>query len=127
MTSSGESSSAASCGGEDKQESYFKTSRPSRSKWAQGRRHHLVIQNSQRLVGGEVLQLGLEDDGASSPARLDHLLPVLVVEAAFVLDQAEHAQVLAHVARHRTLAELQTLRHRAEVKGHSATSFHSVG
>lgn len=86
--------------------------------------NHLVVQYSQRFVGGEILQFGLEDDGVSSPARLDHLLPVLVVEAALVLDEAEHTQILAHVPRHRALAELQTLygraggTHRAEVSGH---------
>lgn len=86
--------------------------------------NHLVVQYSQRFVGGEILQFGLEDDGVSSPARLDHLLPVLVVEAALVLDEAEHTEILAHVPRHRALAELQALygraggTHRAEVSGH---------
>lgn len=72
-------------------------------------RDHLVVQDPQRLVGGEVLQFGLEDDEVSSPASLDHLLPVLVVEAALVLDQAADAQVLAHVPAHRTLAEVRAL------------------
>ena len=70
---------------------------------------YLVVQYSQGLVGGEVLQLGLEDDGEISPPSLDHLLAVLVVEAALVLHQASHAQVLTQVPRHRALAVLCTL------------------
>lgn len=70
---------------------------------------HLVVKYSQWLVGGEVFQFGFEDDGVSSPACLDHLLPILVIQAAFVLDQAEHAQVLTHVPSHRPFPKLQTL------------------
>lgn len=87
-------------------------------------RHHLVVQYSQRLVGGEILQFGLEDDGVSPPARLNHLLPVLIVETTFVLDQAEDTQVLAHVPCHRALAEIQTLYGRAGGTHRDTSSIH---
>lgn len=82
---------------------------------------HLVIQDGQWLIGGEVLQLGLEDDGFSSPMGLDHFLSVLVIQAAFVLDHAEVTQILTHVTGHGAFLELPTLPHREkeeEAKSH---------
>ena len=70
---------------------------------------HLVVEDGQGLVGGEVLQLGLEDDGQLLPARLHHLLAVVVVQAALVLHQLTHTQVCTHVSCNHTNSIVHTL------------------